>query len=280
MSSETATPTEPCLNCGAVVTGKYCAACGQRDGLSPRSLRVASTEVLGNVFSYDNRFWRTLVLLLFKPGYLSKAYCEGKRTSYMDPLRMFLFLGVLVFFAPDTWTLEEFVPPEAWTLPAEEGASFSDRFELGAERLRGLSRGITEQQFKYLMDLALAESIMFSMTAGILVMALVMRLMHWRSYLVEHIIFGLHFAGFICLSNLILRLIFTDIGNTPTEGIVMTVLQGCWMLVGYQVRYGRPGLLGRLLPFVASVIAFFAFVYPYGIVLQLTLIKILMPVAA
>jgi hypothetical protein len=32
----------------------------------------------------------------------TRAYREGRRASYLDPLRMFLFFSVVVFFAPDT----------------------------------------------------------------------------------------------------------------------------------------------------------------------------------
>ncbi|MGB0953039.1 MAG: DUF3667 domain-containing protein [Planctomycetota bacterium] len=280
MSSGTATPTEPCLNCGAVVTGRYCSACGQREGLSPKSIRSAFTEVLGNVFSYDNKLWRSLVLLLVKPGYLTKAFVEGKRSSFIHPLRMFLFLGVAVFFAPDTWNLEETPLPEAWTQPAEGGASFVDRFQIGIERVKGWKEAISQEEMSNLMLLALADSILLAMAGGILVMSLVMRILHWRSYLVEHLVFGLHFASFICLSNLILRLVFQDIGNTMAEQLVMGPLMIYWMVVGYQVCYGRPGWWRRIFAFLASAIAFGLFQALYIGVIQATVILRLMPPAS
>lgn len=279
MTEAAPTPTKSCLNCGAVVTDRFCAACGQKEGLEPKSVKVAFSEVLGNVFSYDNKLWRSLVLLCIKPGYLAGAFHEGKRMRYTNPLRLFLLMGVLVFFAPDTWTLEDYILPEDWTAPAAEGASLMDRFQVGAERLREFSR-IEELQRRYMLDQALARSIVFSMTAGILTMALVMRLLHWRSYLVEHLVFGLHYASFICLSNLLLRLVVQDIGNTPAEAQVMVVLQAYWLLVGYQVRYGGKGWKRRLFPVLGAVVAFVVFTYPYGIVLQLTLIQMLMPPVA
>jgi hypothetical protein len=137
---------------------------------------------------------------------------------YADPLRMFLLLGVLVFFAPDTWTLEDYTLPEAWTAPVEEGTSFQERYRIGVERLRGFGV-VEEQQRKYFLDQALAQSIMF-------------------------------------------------------------VLQSYWLLVGYQVRYGGKGLRLRLLPLLYAVVAFIAFTFPYGQILQLTMVQMLMPPVA
>lgn len=280
MSAEEATPTEPCLNCDAPVAGTYCSACGQRAGLSPKSIRAALSEVMGNVFSYDNKLWRSLLLLLFKPGYLSKAFVAGKRASHIHPLRMFLFLGVAVFFAPDTWNLEETALPEAWTQPAEEGASFVDRFKIGIDRVRHWKEGLTPAEMSNLMNLALADSILLAMAAGVLAMSLVMRLLHWRSYLVEHLVFGLNFASFICLSNLLLRLVFQDIGNTTAEQMVMGPLMIYWMLIGYQVRYGKPGWWRRILTFLYSAIAFALFQVFYMVVIQASVVLRVMPPAA
>lgn len=106
---------------------KYCPSCGQREGLSPRSIRNAFTEILGNVFSYDNKLWRSLIFLSFRPGQLTKAYCAGQRSTYFDPLRMFLFLTVVVFLAPDTIDLVSFRIPDAWLEPAAEGVDFAQR---------------------------------------------------------------------------------------------------------------------------------------------------------
>lgn len=283
MSGESATPTgepaEACLNCGAPTVGSFCAHCGQKVGLSPRSIRSACSEVLGNVFSYDNRLWRSLVLLIVKPGFLAQAFHDGKRVAYMDPLRMFLLLGVLVFFAPDTWTLEEVTLPDAWTAPAAEGVGYLDRLSIGFERLGNLKQ-LPEQEISYLFDLALHRMLMPGMAFGILGMALVMRLLHRRSFLVDHLVFGLHFAGFICLVNLILRLLLPDIGNTTAEAVWMMVLQVYWLAVGYQVRYAKPGLLGRTRALLAAGIALFAFLQPYRMVMQWTLAQMLMPPAA
>ncbi|MFZ6800673.1 DUF3667 domain-containing protein [Undibacterium sp. Di24W] len=86
-----------CANCGTQLTGAYCHACGQSSHIH-RSLLHMVEEVLHGIFHFDTKAWRTLPALIFKPGHLTKQYIEGKRTSFVSPLALFLFLIFLMFF--------------------------------------------------------------------------------------------------------------------------------------------------------------------------------------
>lgn len=89
----------PCINCGAELTGNYCAKCGQPAHVH-RKLGHIVVEFLHNLFHLDTRAWRTLPLLLFRPGQLTHDYIHGKRARYISPLAMFLlsvFAMILVF---------------------------------------------------------------------------------------------------------------------------------------------------------------------------------------
>lgn len=86
-----------CGNCGTQLTGKYCHACGQ-SGHIHRSLAHMFEEVLHGIFHFDTKAWRTIPALIFRPGQLTKQYIEGKRTSFVSPLALFLFLIFLMFF--------------------------------------------------------------------------------------------------------------------------------------------------------------------------------------
>jgi hypothetical protein len=48
----------------------------------------------------DGKLLRSLRLLLFSPGRLSREYIDGRRASYSAPLSLFLLANVLYFFAP------------------------------------------------------------------------------------------------------------------------------------------------------------------------------------
>ena len=88
---------EPCLNCGAALSGQYCGSCGQRARSRLISLWELVRDAFGDIFELDSRIWRTLLPLLFRPGKLTKDYLEGRRARFMPPFRTYLVLSVLFF---------------------------------------------------------------------------------------------------------------------------------------------------------------------------------------
>lgn len=86
-----------CLNCGAVLAGPYCSQCGQA-GHAHRTLLHMFEEVLHGLFHFDAKAWRTLPMLVFRPGTLTHNYIYGKRARYISPLALFLFAIFLMFF--------------------------------------------------------------------------------------------------------------------------------------------------------------------------------------
>jgi hypothetical protein len=86
-----------CLNCGTTVIGKYCHNCGQ-ENVEPKE---TFWQLLSHFFSdfthFDGKFFSTLIDLLFKPGYLPKEYMDGRRASYLNPIRMYLFTSFIFF---------------------------------------------------------------------------------------------------------------------------------------------------------------------------------------
>lgn len=89
---------EQCLNCGAMVVGKYCAECGQEHSEKAVSLGRLIAEFLDDTFSLDSKLLKTTALLLFRPGFLTNEYNAGRRARYLSPWRMYVFTSVLLFF--------------------------------------------------------------------------------------------------------------------------------------------------------------------------------------
>lgn len=99
MTADHTPPREPCRNCGSPLHGEHCHACGQpRKGLL-RDVRTIAGELLDSLFDLDGRLLRTLPALLFRPGFLSRAYIDGHRIRYVSPVRLFVFLCLAAFFA-------------------------------------------------------------------------------------------------------------------------------------------------------------------------------------
>lgn len=86
-----------CTNCGAAVSGKYCSACGQSVEYHLHSLRHVLGEAAEVLTHADSRLWRTLGPLLFRPGFLTQQFLQGRRAGYLSPLRLYFVLSVLFF---------------------------------------------------------------------------------------------------------------------------------------------------------------------------------------
>ncbi|MFH1145189.1 MAG: DUF3667 domain-containing protein [Candidatus Eisenbacteria bacterium] len=88
-----------CQNCGTPVMGNYCPNCGQDCRDHAVSLRVLAGDLWAVLFTLDSRLIRTIIPLLFKPGELPLEYIRGRRARYVPPLRLFLFITLLLFFS-------------------------------------------------------------------------------------------------------------------------------------------------------------------------------------
>ena len=54
-------------------------------------------EATGRYLAFDGKLWKTLVPLLFRPGFLTRAYLEGKRRRFIGPARLFLISSLVLF---------------------------------------------------------------------------------------------------------------------------------------------------------------------------------------
>lgn len=84
-----------CLNCGAEVKGKFCANCGQENLDTRENFFHMAFEFVSDYFHFDSKFFRSLVPLFIRPGFLTKEYWEGRRVKYIHPLRLFFFVTIL-----------------------------------------------------------------------------------------------------------------------------------------------------------------------------------------
>ncbi|MEK9544225.1 MAG: DUF3667 domain-containing protein, partial [Luminiphilus sp.] len=86
-----------CANCSAPLQGPYCAQCGQKDTGNRPSVGHLIHEASVDLSHADARIWRTLGLLLLRPGELPRRYMAGRRASYLPPLRLYLSSSLLFF---------------------------------------------------------------------------------------------------------------------------------------------------------------------------------------
>lgn len=85
-----------CLNCGTALLGSHCYACGQAAHVH-RTLAAFFHDLVHGVFHFEGKIWRTLPLLAWRPGKLTREYIDGRRASYISPIALFLFVVFLTF---------------------------------------------------------------------------------------------------------------------------------------------------------------------------------------
>jgi hypothetical protein len=90
----------PCLNCGTYLSKDdiFCSHCGQkRLEREDMSFRHLVGDSIFDYFHFDSKFFRTIIPLIFKPGWLTIQYMLGKRKSFVQPFKLFLVISVIYF---------------------------------------------------------------------------------------------------------------------------------------------------------------------------------------
>jgi hypothetical protein len=97
-SSVNQTPARArCFNCSAQLDGRYCANCGQpADSRMPNAMQFVH-QAIESVTHADSRLWRTLKLLWLRPGQLTLEYLEGRRVSFLPPVKLYFVFSVIFF---------------------------------------------------------------------------------------------------------------------------------------------------------------------------------------
>jgi predicted RNA-binding Zn-ribbon protein involved in translation (DUF1610 family) len=91
-----------CLNCGESFgmrgerRRRFCPECGQETTVRAPTLGEFAQQFGGAYFATEGALWRSLKLLLLKPGALTAQYLAGRRKHYVLPLRLYLTISLLV----------------------------------------------------------------------------------------------------------------------------------------------------------------------------------------
>lgn len=89
-----------CLNCGRPLlqSDNYCPNCGQLNTSHKLGFKTLLDDFFSNYISFDSKLARSTVPFLFKPGFLTNRFNEGKRISFVHPLRLYFIISFIFFF--------------------------------------------------------------------------------------------------------------------------------------------------------------------------------------
>lgn len=113
---------DACPNCGSrfgTPRPLFCPDCGQETHLRPPRVGEFIQQFGGNYFAAEGALWRTLALLLFRPGALTREYFAGRRKRYVLPLRLYLSLSLVALLAV------KLAHPDAAAFEADTGAELA-----------------------------------------------------------------------------------------------------------------------------------------------------------
>jgi len=189
-----------CPSCGAETMGHFCGNCGEKEvSQSDYSLRHYAKELTTALTLLDSKVFRSLWLLISKPGYLSSEYFCGRRVRYVKPLQLFVFLNVIYYLSLTLFVATTFTTPLATQL------HMNDYYPTHAKRL--VDQKLQNDQISYE-----ALETKYNERTGILSKTLIFLLIpifavlfyalffKKRKYFVEHVVVATHFWSF----NLIL----------------------------------------------------------------------------
>jgi Protein of unknown function (DUF3667) len=128
-----------CLNCNAAVQGRFCHICGQENIEPKETVWHLISHFFQDITHFDGKFFSTLKYLLFKPGFLSREYMLGRRASYLNPIRMYVFTSAFFFlFFFGTFSLDGM----------NSGFTAATDTQLKIDKLKLSVEGLKEQQEK------------------------------------------------------------------------------------------------------------------------------------
>lgn len=85
-----------CLNCKTPLIGPYCSACGQKSHVH-RTIRSFLQDFIQGLFNFEGKIWRTLPMLAWCPGILTRRYIAGERARFVSPVALYLFTVFAMF---------------------------------------------------------------------------------------------------------------------------------------------------------------------------------------
>lgn len=185
-----------CASCNTPFTGKYCPDCGEKQ-LDRHDFAIQHylEETLEGFTHFDNKFFRSVKILVTWPGLLTQYFSTGKRVSFLKPFQLFLICNLVFFLLAGklnifAQSLYSFYTYEPYTY-------FNTKPTI-------LAKATTDADFKTLAA-AFNERVGTDSKLFIALFIPVLGLVFWplfirsKKYFTEHLIFATHFFSFVLI---------------------------------------------------------------------------------
>lgn len=256
-----------CLNCGAEVTGKFCSNCGQENIEVREKFGHLVFHAFADFFHFDSKFFRTLIPLVSRPGYLTKEHWAGKRMRYLHPLRLFFFVTVVMVIVANAYyhKYEKQIKAEKIkTTTTTNGISISDEDQKVQERqARKIVNGVSKT-FDYAA--AYLKYISFLLLPFY---ALGFRLLYFRhkKFYIDHLVYTLHLQSFVYIVVSLVLLVPLYITPSARDWFMSVILLSIvtYVLLSLRNIYQQPWWKTILKSLLAFFYIFFGTILFLGI---------------
>ncbi|HEX8154480.1 MAG TPA: DUF3667 domain-containing protein [Thermoanaerobaculia bacterium] len=237
VAADARTPAEKrCTNCGADVVDVYCARCGERQ---PDHHDYAVSHFAHHTFHelvhLDSKLFTTLRLLLFKPGFLTAEYFAGRKTRYVAPLRLFLTL-----FAVHLLAYTVYKPVAVYTMEGLARMGDAKPVEHLVNKVAAKKK-ITPEVARERINEKMAKSMSLLQLFNILLLAAVLKVLFFRRYYVEHLVYSAHYLSFAYLFGLMWWPLYLVFGFKPVQvwgSVVSMAVAVAYLYVATRRFYG------------------------------------------
>jgi hypothetical protein len=244
---------EPCVSCGAPLSGPYCSQCGEQtvepDALTLRHFLVDT--VAHELLNVDGALWRSLRLLFVHPGRLSLEYAAGRRRPYVKPFRLLLIAivayalmsssGLIVTLNVGPVVLSTAPTSVRRSLSVEDTLAQIDRYGLLTQRLAAKREQLTSDAARERFHDRLAAFAQPLSFTNVVLLAAALHVCFWRKRrrFLEHAAFSMHVVSFVLLSSVALFATVRLRGWLGSYVILILFLVSIWQFAYLSVAIRR-----------------------------------------
>jgi hypothetical protein len=188
----------PCTNCGGAASD-YCTRCGERQpGHHDLSAAHFAHDVVHEFVHLDSKLFRTLRDIVIKPGFVTEEYFAGRKSRYIAPLRLFLTLFALQFFA-----FTFYQPAAIFTVASMKRMDTAGALTRLIDK-RAAKLHLTAAEMQERLDERWHKTYSLLQLMNIVGVAVVLKVLHHKRYFAEHLVFAAHFLAFSYIVALVI----------------------------------------------------------------------------
>lgn len=277
-----------CLNCGAEVQAKFCGNCGQENIEIRENFFHVAFHFVSDYFHFDSKFFRSMIPLFTRPGFLTKQYWEGRRVNYIHPLRLYFFSIIVAVLCTNFFythydgdVKKKLIDPEVIFKP--DSTDIKAALESGdsLKYMQQLEKRVIEETREktiarlgggvdhFIHDLKYVSFFLLP------VYALIFKLLYVRrkSFYVDHLVYTMHLQSFAMLTMgflLMLSLLIPDYVDVIARFTYVAIF--VYILISLRNLYQQSWLKTAIKSIVATVLTVFVMMIVAVLYMGITLI--------